>query len=64
MTKYFTLSSSLSEDFLNITKKLTGHPSANALASLKSGDSSPLIGAEGNFTSQGEYDKVGMPQVV
>jgi ferredoxin-NADP reductase len=41
MAKHFTLSSSLSEDFLKITRELTGHPSANALASLKSGDWSP-----------------------
>jgi ferredoxin-NADP reductase len=60
MTKHFTLSSSPSEDFLEITKKLTGHPFANALASLKSGDKVSMIGAEGNFTFQGEYDKVGM----
>ncbi len=60
MTKHFTLSSSPTEDFLEITKKLTGHPFANALASLKPGDKVSMIGAEGDLTFQGEYDKVGM----
>jgi len=60
MTKHFTLSSSPTEDFLEITKRLTGHPFANALASLSSGDKVSMNGAYGDFTFQGEYDKVGM----
>jgi len=35
MTKHLTISSSPTEAFLEITKKLTGHPFANALAALK-----------------------------
>lgn len=60
MTKHFTLSSSPTEDFLEITKRLTGHPFANALASLSPGDKVSMNGAFGEFTFQGEYDKVGM----
>ncbi len=60
MTKHFTLSSSPTEGFLEITKRLTGHPFANALASLNSGDKVSMMGAYGDFTFQGEYDKVGM----
>lgn len=60
MTKHFTLSSSPTEDFLEITKRLTGHPFANALASLSLGDKVSMMGAYGDFTFQGEHDKVGM----
>ncbi|MGA9188039.1 MAG: FAD-dependent oxidoreductase [Methanosarcina sp.] len=60
MTKHFTLSSSPTEVFLEITKRLTGHPFANALASLHTGDKVSMMGAFGDFTFQGEYDKVGM----
>ncbi len=60
MTKHFTLSSSPAEGFLEITKRLTGHPFANALASLHTGDTVSMMGAFGDFTFQGEYDKVGM----
>jgi ferredoxin-NADP reductase len=60
MTKHFTLSSSPTEDFLEITKRLTGHPFANTLANLNPGDKVSIMGAFGDFTFQGEYDKVGM----
>lgn len=60
MTKHFTLSSSPTEDFLEITKRLTGHPFSNALASLNSGDKVSIEGPHGVFTFQGEYYKVGM----
>lgn len=60
MTKHFTLSSSPTEDFLEITKRLTGHPFANALAGLSSGDKVSMMGPYGDFTFQGEYDKIGM----
>ena len=60
MTKHFTLSSSPTEGFLEITKRLTGHPFANALASLSSGDKVSMMGAYGDFTFQGEHDKVGI----
>jgi glycine betaine catabolism B len=44
LNKPFTLSSSPTEDFLEITKKLTGHPFSNALASLSSGDKVSIKG--------------------
>ncbi|MCQ1534736.1 FAD-dependent oxidoreductase [Methanosarcina sp. KYL-1] len=60
MTKHFTLSSSPTEGFLEITKRLTGHPFSDALAGLNSGDKVSIRGPYGEFTFQGEYDKVGM----
>ncbi len=60
MTKHFTLSSSPTEDFLEITKRLTGHEFANALAALEIGDRASIDGPYGDFTFQGEYDKIGM----
>lgn len=58
MKKYFTLSSSPTESFLEMTKRLTGHPFANALASLKVGDKVSMDGPYGRFTFHGEYDKI------
>jgi ferredoxin-NADP reductase len=60
MTKHFTLSSSPTEGFLEITKKLTGHPFSNALAGLKPCDKVSITGPYGEFTFQGEYDNIGM----
>jgi ferredoxin-NADP reductase len=60
MTKHFTLSSSPTEGFLEITKKLTGHPFSNALAGLRPGDKVSIAGPYGEFTFQGEYDNIGM----
>lgn len=60
ITKHFTLSSSPTEGFLEITKRLTGHPFSNALAGLNLGDRVSIKGPYGTFTFQGEYDKVGM----
>jgi ferredoxin-NADP reductase len=60
MTKHFTLSSSPTENFLEITKRLTGHPFSNALANLNPGDKVSMMGAFGDFTLQGEHKKIGM----
>jgi glycine betaine catabolism B len=60
MTKHFTLSSSPTEGFLEITKKLTGHPFSNALAGLRPDDKVSIAGPYGEFTFQGEYDNIGM----
>ena len=60
MTKHFTLSSSPTENFLEITKRLTGHPFSNALANLKPGDRASMKGAFGDFIFQGEHNKVTM----
>ena len=50
MTKHFTLSSSPTENFLEITKRLTGHPFSNALSNLKPGDKVSMMGAYRDFT--------------
>ena len=60
MKKPFTLSSGPTEGFLEITKKLTGHPFSNALADLKPGDQVPINGPYGEFTFQQEYENIGM----
>jgi ferredoxin-NADP reductase len=60
MTKHFTISSSPTEGFLEITKRLTGHEFANALAGQKIGDRISIDGPYGGFTFQGDNDKIGM----
>jgi ferredoxin-NADP reductase len=59
-TKPLTLSSSPTEDYLEITKRLTGHEFSNAVDSLNEGDRVFLRGPYGNFTFHGEFDKLGM----
>ncbi len=57
----FTISSSPTErEHLEMTKKLTGHPFSNALASLKEGDKVFIEAPFGDFTFKGEYDRVAM----
>jgi ferredoxin-NADP reductase len=57
--KHFTISSSPTElTHLELTKKLTGHEFANALASLRVGDKVGIEGPEGDFTFVGEYPKI------
>ncbi len=61
LTKHLTISSSPTEpDHLEVTKRLTGHPFANALSSLTPGDSVTLDGAYGSrdFTFTGEHPKL------
>lgn len=60
LTKPLSISSSPTDDFLEITKRLTGHEFSDALAVLKEGDSIYLEGPKGTFTFKGEYKKVGM----
>lgn len=60
MKKPFTLSSSPTEGFLEITKKLTGHPFSNALAALNPGDKVSINGPYGDFTFLEEYKNIGM----
>ena len=59
-TKQLSLSSSPTEDSLEVTKRLTGHEFSNALDALRVGDIASIRGANGTFTFQGEYDKVCM----
>jgi len=59
-TKQLSLSSSPTEDSLEVTKRLTGHEFSNALDALKVGDMASIRGPNGIFTFQGEYNKVCM----
>ena len=58
--KPLTLSSSPTEEFLQVTKRLTGHEFSNALLSLKNGDTIRFSGPYGDFTFNGEYNKIAM----
>lgn len=61
LRKHFTISSSPAErDFIEFTKKLTGHEFSNALDSLHEGDRVGLDGPFGSFTFAGEFPRVGM----
>ncbi|MGQ9759964.1 MAG: ferredoxin--NADP reductase, partial [Candidatus Methanomethylicaceae archaeon] len=60
LTKPLSISSSPTEDFIEVTKRLTGHEFSNALNGLKVGDEVELDGPRGSFTFKGEYAKVGM----
>ena len=58
--KHFTISSSPTEDFIEFTKKLTGHKFSNALNSLEVGDWAKLEAPYGDFIFEGEFEKIGM----
>ncbi len=61
LKKHFTISSSPTEtDFIEFTKKITDHPFSLALTELNIGDTAELDGPYGDFTLEGEYDRVGM----
>jgi ferredoxin-NADP reductase len=60
LKKPLSLSSSPTEDFLEVTKRLTGHEFSNAFHSLEKGDAIRFSGPYGNFTFQGEYRKIAM----
>ncbi len=59
-TKPLSISTSPTEDFLEVTKRLTGNEFSNILDALNVGDKAMIRGPYGNFTFQGEYDKVCM----
>ena len=61
LTKHLTISSSPTEPgYLEVTKRLTGHPYSNAISELREGDKVTLDGPFGSsgFTFTGEYDKL------
>lgn len=60
IAKPLSLSSSPTEDSLQVTKRLTGHEFSNALLSLNEGDSVGFSGPFGRFTFHGEYEKIAM----
>jgi len=59
-TKPLSFSSSPTETFLEVTKRLTDQRFSNALDVLNVGDNALINGPYGNFTFTGEYDKVCM----
>ncbi|MCP8305207.1 MAG: FAD-dependent oxidoreductase [archaeon] len=59
--KHFTISSSPTErEFIEFTKKLTGHSFSDALDALKVGDWVEIEAPYGNFTFEGQFKKIGM----
>jgi len=61
MRKPLTISSSPTEkDYIEFTKKLTGHPFSNRLDTLKVGDRLSIDAPHGNFTFAGQYPRVAL----
>ena len=60
LEKHFTISSSPTEDFIEITKKMTGHKFSNALNSLKKGDIIKADGPHGKFVINESDEKIAM----
>jgi len=58
LVRHLTLSSSPTEPVLEVTKGMTGHPFAEALAALVPGDEATIRGPYGSFTLAGEEDAV------
>ena len=59
--KPFSISSSPTEkDYIEFTKKLTGHPFSDRLDELKVGDSVTIDAPFGNFTFEGESERIGL----
>lgn len=58
-TKHFSFSNSPSEkDYVEFTKRLTGSDFSKALTGLKPGDWAKIKAPMGNFTFEGEHEKV------
>ena len=60
ITKHFSISSSPTETDIQFTKKLTGNKFSNALDTLQVGSWAKIDAPYGNFTFQGEYEKLAM----
>ena len=59
--KPFSISSSPTEEgYIEFTKKLTGHPFSDRLDSLKVGDPVTVEAPFGNFTFEGEFQRIGL----
>lgn len=59
--KPFTISSSPTEkEFLEFTKKLTGHEFSNTLDAMDVGEVLAINGPYGRFTFEGEFDKIAL----
>ncbi|WP_406670862.1 FAD-binding oxidoreductase [Methanolobus sp. ZRKC4] len=61
VSKPFSLSSSPTEkDYIEFTKRLTGHEFSNALDSMEVGDIAGISGPFGKMTFEGKYDKIAL----
>jgi ferredoxin-NADP reductase len=61
MRKPFSISSSPTEkNYIEFTKKLTGHPFSNRLDALKVSDPVTIEAPFGNFTFEGESGRIGL----
>jgi ferredoxin-NADP reductase len=61
LKKHFTISSSPTEQgLLEFTKKLTDHSFSRTLDALRVGDWAAIDGPYGNFTFEGEFQKIGL----
>lgn len=58
MTKALSISSSPTDPYLEVTKGSTGHPFAESLRGLKTGDEVTIRGPLGTFTFRGEFPRV------
>ncbi|MGD0978793.1 MAG: FAD-dependent oxidoreductase [Candidatus Bathyarchaeia archaeon] len=59
--KPFSISSSPTEkDYIEFTKKLTGHPFSDRLDALRVGDPVTIDAPFGNFTFEGESERIGL----
>jgi glycine betaine catabolism B len=59
--KPFSISSSPTEkDYIEFTKKLTVHPFSKGLETLKVGDAVTIDAPFGNFTFEGEHERIGL----
>jgi ferredoxin-NADP reductase len=61
LSKPYSISSSPTEkEYVEFTKKLSDSEYSNILNSLKIGDWARISGPYGNFTFEGEYDRIGL----
>jgi ferredoxin-NADP reductase len=59
-TKPLSFSSSPTEDYLEFTKRLTGHEFSNAFATMEMGDTATISGPYGKLTLQENHKKICM----
>ena len=59
-TKPLSFSSSPTEDYLEFTKRLTGHEFSNDFARMEVGDAATIRGPYGKLTLQENHKKIGM----
>jgi len=61
LKKHFTISSSPTErEHIEFTKKLTDHPFSRTLNALRVGGWAAIDGPYGDFTFEGEFEKIGL----